>query len=141
MCQQKLIVLSIFTPDDYSSLLRSERNYSKKSKAELLADINVVLPAKDSDNDSVEGNENLLEETKASEKEELLAEKPSKKKRRTKKKSNANKENRAAVQDKLVSFIIHIYYAGVSLYFLPKIGNYIKYYPTHTPTCIGCLSL
>ena len=105
MCQQKLIVLSIFTPDDYSSLLRSERNCSKKSKAELLADINVVLPAKDSDNESVESNENLLEETKASEKEELLAEKPSKKERRTKKKSNANKENRAAVQDKLVSFI------------------------------------
>ena len=110
MCQQKLIILSVLTPDNYSSLLRSERNCSEKSKAELFADINIALLAKDSDNESVEGNENLLEETKSGEKDELQAKKNPKKKRKTKK-SDANKENRPAVKDKLVSFIVYFYYA------------------------------
>ena len=79
----------------------------EKSRAELFAEINVIPPTKDSDNESVEGNEDSPEgETKDGEKEEeLQAEKPpKKKKRKTKKKSDANKENRPAVKDKLVSF-------------------------------------
>ena len=85
-------------------MLRSERNCQKKSKAELFAEINVIPPTKDSDNESDE--ENPLEgETEAGETEEQLEPvKPPKKKRRTKKKSDLNKENHPPVKDKLVSF-------------------------------------
>ncbi|CAB4005633.1 Hypothetical predicted protein [Paramuricea clavata] len=78
-----------------------------KSRAELFAEINVTPPAKDSDNESVEGKEDTPErETKVGEKEEQLqAEKPPKKKRKTKKKDDANKENRPAVKDKLATVI------------------------------------
>jgi chromatin remodeling complex protein RSC6 len=79
-----------------------------KSRAELFAEINVTPPAKDSDNESVEGKEDTPErETKVGEKEEKLqAEQPPKKKRKTKKKGDANKENRLAVKDKLVSIFL-----------------------------------
>lgn len=75
------------------------------SKAELFAEMNVPLPAKDhSDNESVPGEDKLEKETTAGENKEEQVEtvKPPKKKRKTKK-SGANKENRPAVKDKLVS--------------------------------------
>jgi hypothetical protein len=44
MLTKKLIILSDFIPDDYSSLLRSGRNCMIKSRAELFAEINVTPP-------------------------------------------------------------------------------------------------
>ena len=80
-------------------MLRSERNCQKKSKAELFAEINVIPPTKDSDNESDE--ENPLE---GEMEEQLETVKPPKKKRKTKKKSDLNKENHPPVKNKLVSF-------------------------------------